>query len=89
MIPYNREFLVLTLPAPKRDMVRVQAGRGVKVNYLYYWSEAFRNPEAEGKPVAVRYEPLTPARRTLSFAASGSNATRSCIQLFAAALKKK
>jgi transposase InsO family protein len=23
MIPYNREFLVLTLPAPKRDMVRV------------------------------------------------------------------
>jgi len=58
MIPYNREFLVLTLPAPKRDMVRVQAGRGVKVNYLYYWSEAFRNPEAEGKPVAVRYEPF-------------------------------
>jgi len=58
MIPYNREFLVLTLPAPKRDMVRVQAGRGVKVNYLYYWSEAFRNLEAEGKPVAVRYEPF-------------------------------
>jgi len=58
VIPYNREFLVLTLPAPKRGTVRVQAGRGVKVNYLYYWSEAFRNPEVEGAPVAVRYEPF-------------------------------
>lgn len=58
VIAYNREFLVLTLPAPKRGTVRVQAGRGVKVNYLYYWSEAFRNPEVEGAPIAVRYEPF-------------------------------
>jgi transposase InsO family protein len=58
MVPYNREFAVLTLPAPRRGTVRVQAGRGVKVNYLYYWSEAFRNPEVEGQRVAVRYEPF-------------------------------
>ncbi|TAM83452.1 MAG: hypothetical protein EPN47_04910 [Acidobacteria bacterium] len=58
IIPYNREFLVLTLPAPKRSTVRVQPGRGVMINYLYYWSEAFRNPEVERKPVAVRYEPF-------------------------------
>ena len=37
LVPYNREFLMLTLPAPRRGSVRVQVGQGVKVNYLYYW----------------------------------------------------
>jgi len=58
VVPYDREFVVLTLPAPRKGTVRVQAGRGAKVNYLYYWSEAFRNPEVEGQLVAVRYEPF-------------------------------
>jgi len=58
MVSYNPEFVMLTLPAPRRDTVRVQAGRGVKVNHLYYWCELFRNPEVEGKRVAVRYEPF-------------------------------
>lgn len=58
VIAYDREFLMLTLPAPQRDTVRVQAGRGVRVNYLYYWCELFRDPEVEGKLVAVRYEPF-------------------------------
>src|SRR5208283_4321983 len=31
VIAYDREFLMLTLPAPQRDTVRVQAGRGVRV----------------------------------------------------------
>ena len=37
LVPYNREFLMLTLPAPRRGSERVQVGQGVKVNYLYYW----------------------------------------------------
>jgi putative transposase len=58
IIPYDREFLMLTLPAPQRDTVRVQAGRGVRVNYIFYWCELFRDPEVEGQLVAVRYEPF-------------------------------
>src|SRR5262249_9242381 len=36
---------------------KVIAGRGVKIHYLFYWCEAFRNPQIEGTQVAVRYDP--------------------------------
>jgi hypothetical protein len=58
MVAYSPEFVMLTLPAPRRDTVRVQAGRGMKVNHVYYWCELFRNPDVEGKHVSVRYEPF-------------------------------
>ena len=34
------------------------AGRGMKINHLYYWSEHFRNPSWESKQVPVRYDPF-------------------------------
>ena len=31
---------------------------GVKINYLYYWSDAFLNPEIEKTQVPVRFDPF-------------------------------
>ena len=32
--------------------------RGVKINHIYYWCEAFRDPEVQGETVPVRYDPF-------------------------------
>ncbi len=57
-IPYNEEFLMATRPSTPRGEATVQPGKGIKVNYLYYWSNAFRNPEVERTKVSVRYDPF-------------------------------
>ena len=30
---------------------------GVKINYLFYWNDVFRNPQVEDTSVPVRYDP--------------------------------
>ena len=57
-ISYNEEFLMATSPSPLKGLALVQPGRGIKVNYLYYWSDAFRNPEVERTKVPIRYDPF-------------------------------
>ena len=57
LIPYDEEFLMWTRPTTKKGTAKVTAGRGVKIHYLLYWCEAFRNPQIEGTQVAVRYDP--------------------------------
>ena len=58
MIPYDRDFLLSTLPTTRKGTVRVCPGRGVKVHHIYYWSDAFRDPELERKQIAIRYDPF-------------------------------
>jgi hypothetical protein len=58
LIPYDREFLILTLPTTVRGTAKIVPGKGVQIHYLFYWSEAFRNPEVERQNVAVRYDPF-------------------------------
>jgi putative transposase len=58
MIPYNKDFCLLTLPTTSRGTAKVQPGHGIKVNYIYYWSNLFRDPELENTQVAVRYDPF-------------------------------
>jgi putative transposase len=36
----------------------VMAGRGMKINHIFYWSEHFRNPAWESAQVPVRYDPF-------------------------------
>jgi ribosomal protein S15P/S13E len=48
----------LTLPTTQRGTAKVQASHGVKVNYIYYWSNLFRDPELENTQVSVRYDPF-------------------------------
>jgi hypothetical protein len=57
-IPYDRDFIILTLPSTRKGTATITAGRGMKINHVYYWSEHFRNPSWETKQVAVRYDPF-------------------------------
>ena len=57
-IAYDRDFLILTLPSTRKGTAKIAAGRGMKVNHLYYWSEHFRNPTWETQQVPVRYDPF-------------------------------
>jgi putative transposase len=46
-IAYDEDFLMTTRPGTTKGKARIQPGQGIKVNYLYYWSDAFRNPTVE------------------------------------------
>lgn len=58
MIPYDENFRIYTLPTTSKGSAKVDPGRGVKIKYIYYWSEAFRDPEIEKKQVNIRYDPF-------------------------------
>ncbi len=58
MIPYDENFKILTLPTTSDEKAKVQPGQGVKINYIYYWADAFRNPQIENTRVQVRYDPF-------------------------------
>jgi transposase InsO family protein len=57
-IPYDREFLILTLPTTVRGTAKLVPGKGVQIHYLFYWSDVFRNPEVERQNIPVRYDPF-------------------------------
>ncbi len=58
-LEYDQTFLILTLPSPQSGEKRiVQPGRGVKVNHIYYWCHAFRDPEVEKTAVEVKIDPF-------------------------------
>lgn len=58
MIPYDENFQILTLPTTSGGKAKVQSGRGVKINSIYYWSNTFRDPQIENTSVQVRYDPF-------------------------------
>ncbi len=57
-IPYNEDFIIVTLPAAPKGTAKVMPGRGVKVNHIYYWSGSFQDPAIEDQQVPVRYDPF-------------------------------
>jgi transposase InsO family protein len=57
-IVYNRDFLIFTLPTTRKGTAKVTAGRGMKINHIYYWSEHFRNPGWATAQVPIRYDPF-------------------------------
>lgn len=58
LIPYDRDFVILTLPSTPKGKAKVQPNHGVKINYLYYWDEALRAPNVANTLVPVRYDPF-------------------------------
>ena len=58
LVPYNEEFLMLTLPTTAKGTAKVMPSRGVKINHICYWCEAFRDPEVQCETVPVRYDPF-------------------------------
>ncbi len=58
LIAYDENFYILTLPTTSTGKAKVQSGSGVKINYIYYWSNMFRDPQVENTSVPVRYDPF-------------------------------
>jgi hypothetical protein len=58
MIPYDREFMMATLPTTTKGAAKVTSGRGVKINHVYYWSAAFQVPGVANQQVPIRYDPF-------------------------------
>ena len=57
-VPYDETFRMLMLPTTPKGKAKVQPGNGVKINYNYYWTDEFRNPDVENTRVPVRYDPF-------------------------------
>ncbi len=58
LIPYDQNFILSTLPSTAKGTATLCAGRGVKINHVYYWSDVFRDPELERQRLPVRYDPF-------------------------------
>lgn len=56
-VPYSETFRMMTMPSTKKGTAKLDPGRGLKINGLYYWSELLKNPEIENKQVPVRFDP--------------------------------
>ncbi|MGH9587998.1 MAG: TnsA endonuclease N-terminal domain-containing protein [Acidobacteriaceae bacterium] len=57
-IPYDQAFLLATFPTSQRGTANVSPGRGIIINRVYYWAEAFRDPTVENHDVSIRYDPF-------------------------------
>ena len=57
-ILFDSEFRFLSLASPRKGTAQVEPGRGVKIHYLYYWSEAFLSSTIERTQVPVRFDPF-------------------------------
>ncbi|UCV09418.1 integrase catalytic domain-containing protein [Dechloromonas denitrificans] len=57
LIPNTRDLLILCLPSTRKGTAKIDASRGVKIGYIYYWCPAFRNPKLARADVPVRYDP--------------------------------
>lgn len=57
-IAYDETFRMLTLPTTRKGTAKIMPQKGVKINSLLYWSDAFLNPEVETTQVPVRYDPF-------------------------------
>ncbi len=57
VIPYDKKFRLLTLPFIKDCVAKVHPGKGILVNYLWYWCEEFADGAVENTSVKVRYDP--------------------------------
>jgi hypothetical protein len=57
LIPYDEQFRLLTLPTTYKETATVSPGKGIRLHYLYYWADVFRDPLVERTRVPVRYDP--------------------------------
>jgi putative transposase len=58
LIPYDHDFMIATLPSTPKGTAMVSPGRGVKINYIFYWSEAMEDPKVQRQQVPVRFDPF-------------------------------
>lgn len=57
-VQFDHTLMIETSPGPKGIDTRIIDGqRGVKVNHIWYWTDAFANARWRGKSVTVRIDP--------------------------------
>ncbi|HEV7893627.1 MAG TPA: TnsA endonuclease N-terminal domain-containing protein [Pyrinomonadaceae bacterium] len=56
LLPFDREFLILTMPPTKKGTAKVQPGGRVKIDYDYYACDDLES--LVGSSVEVRFDPL-------------------------------
>ena len=56
-ILYDQNFIIQTFPTTPSGAATVQRGYGVKIHYVYFWSDEMKDPKVEGRKVPVRYDP--------------------------------
>jgi putative transposase len=57
-IAYTQDFVISTLPSTPRGVAKIQPNKGVLINYIWYWHDAFRSPKVINTKVPVRYDPF-------------------------------
>ena len=57
-IPYDEDFRMMTMPTTDKGTAKVLPGKGIKINNIFYDSDAFLNPDVENKQTLVRYDPF-------------------------------
>jgi transposase InsO family protein len=57
-IPFDDDFILMTLPTTRSGKAKVQVGKGVKINNIYYWDKSMKTPEIENKTVEVKFDPF-------------------------------
>jgi transposase InsO family protein len=58
LIPYDRDFMIATLPSTPKGTAMVSPGHGVKINYIFYWCDAMDDPKIQRQQVPVRFDPF-------------------------------
>jgi transposase InsO family protein len=57
-ILYYDDFRFLSLATTRKQVAKVEPGRGVKINYIYYWSDSLLSRIVEETSVPIRYDPF-------------------------------
>jgi len=57
LISYTQDVAVQFLPSNLKGTAKLVPSRGLKINYLYYWTEEFRNSAFEHQDISVRFDP--------------------------------
>ncbi|MGH9437538.1 MAG: Mu transposase C-terminal domain-containing protein [Terriglobia bacterium] len=50
--------MIATLPSAPKGTAMVSPGRGVKINYIFYWCDEMNDPKIQRRQVPVRYDPF-------------------------------
>ena len=58
LIPYDHDFMIATLPSTPRGTAKISPGRGVKINYIFYWCDGMDDPKIRGQQIPVRFDPF-------------------------------
>src|SRR2546427_9080091 len=50
--------MIATLPSTPKGTAMVSPGRGVKINYIFYWCDAMDDPKIQRQQIPVRFDPF-------------------------------